>query len=240
MAEKKEQLEQAVETKNRFIGMAAHDMRNPLTAMLGYSQLLLDETVGPMAELQTKFVGSIHKASEALLQLVNELLEISEIDSGNLRLELMSLDLAGVVRNAVEMNGFVAKGKNISVIADVEGPAVMKLDPGKIDQVLNNLLTNAVKFSHSGTEVRARLRRLEDGCWQLAVIDQGLGIPQAEQSSLFQPFQKTSVRGTAGEKSTGLGLAIVKRIVEGHGATITVESEPGKGSSFLVTFPPAE
>lgn len=239
MAEKKEQLERAIEKQNRFIGMAAHDMRNPLTAMLGYSRLLLDHAVGPLEPAQAKFVGSIHKASEALLNLVTELLEISEIDSGNLRLDLAEVDLAALVRDAVEMNGLVARNKNISVVADVEGPALLRVDSGKLDQVLNNLLTNAIKFSHPGTEVRVRLRRTEDGGWEMAVIDQGQGIPLAEQPSLFQPFQRTSVRGTAGEKSTGLGLAIVKRIVEGHGAAISVESKSGEGSTFTVTFPPS-
>ncbi len=238
MEEKNRELEQAIETQNRFIGMAAHDMRNPLSVTLGYSQLLLDGVMGPLEGSQNKFVGSIQKATESLLQLVNELLEISEIESGNLQLELMDTDLPALVRNAVEMNGFLARNKGIKIIDDLDPLPPMQVDPGKIDQVLNNLLSNAAKFSHPNTEIRVELRRREDGGAVLSVVDQGQGIPKHEQENLFLPFQRTSVRGTAGEKSTGLGLAIVKRIVEGHGATISVDSEPGQGSRFTVSFPP--
>jgi signal transduction histidine kinase len=238
MEEKNRELEQAIDTQNRFIGMAAHDMRNPLSVTLGYSQLLLDGVMGPLEGSQTKFVGSIQKATESLLQLVNELLEISEIESGNLQLELMETDLPALVRNAVEMNGFLARNKGIRIVDDLENLPPMRVDPGKIDQVLNNLLSNAAKFSHPNTEIRVELRRREDGGAVLSVVDQGQGIPKHEQENLFLPFQRTSVRGTAGEKSTGLGLAIVKRIIEGHGATISVDSEPGQGSRFTVSFPP--
>lgn len=237
MAKKNEELEKSIETQNKFIGMAAHDMRNPLAVMLGYSQLMLEGMVGPLEGNQKKFVGSIHKAAESLLQLVNELLEISEIESGNLQLELAETDLPALVRHAVEMNSFLAQSKNIQIEADLDEVEPLKLDPSKIDQVLNNLLSNATKYSHPETTVRVELRRESDGGVRLAVIDQGQGIPLKEQQDLFQPFHKTSVRGTAGEKSTGLGLAIVKRIVEGHGAAIGVESEPGKGSTFTVRFP---
>ena len=237
MADKNEELEVSIDTQNNFIGMAAHDMRNPLAVMLGYSQLMLEGVVGPLEGNQKKFVGSIHKAAESLLQLVNELLEISEIESGNLQLQLVDTDLASLIRHAVEMNGFLAQNKNIRILTDIDIVAPLKLDASKIDQVLNNLLSNATKYSHPDTEVRVELRKEANGYVRLSVIDQGQGIPLAEQENLFQPFHKTSVRGTAGEKSTGLGLAIVKRIVEGHGATIEVESEPGKGSAFTVRFP---
>ena len=237
LAEKNDELQQAIATQNRFIGMAAHDMRNPLSVMLGYSQLLLDGVMGPLTSTQPRIVGTIMKSTESLLQLVNELLEISEIESGNLRLELVDTDLPALVRHAVEMNGFLAKNKEIRITAQLDPLSPLRLDPGKIDQVLNNLLSNAAKFSHHGTEIRVQLKRSDDGGAALSVTDQGQGIPKEEQADLFAPFQRTSVRGTAGEKSTGLGLAIVKRIVEGHGATISVESEPGQGSTFTVTFP---
>ena len=237
MAQKNSELEKSIETQNHFIGMAAHDMRNPLAVMLGYSQLMLEGVVGPIEGNQKKFVGSIHKAAQSLLQLVNELLEISEIEAGNLQLDLTETDLSALVRNAVEMNGFLAQNKNITILADLQEVQPLMLDSSKIDQVLNNLLSNATKYSHPDTTVRVELGRESSGGVRLAVVDQGQGIPLAEQTELFQPFHKTSVKGTAGEKSTGLGLAIVKRIVEGHGATIGVESEPGKGSTFTVRFP---
>lgn len=239
LADKNEQLEKAIETQNRFIGMAAHDMRNPLSVTLGYVKLMLGGAMGSFDENQTKFLGSILKASESLLQLVEELLEISELESGNLRLEMVETDLVALVRQAAELNGFLANNKGIRLVCDLDEDLPPRLvDPGKIEQVLNNLLSNAAKFSHSGTEIKVGLKRRADGAATLSILDQGQGIPKSEQENLFLPFQRTSVRGTAGEKSTGLGLAIVKRIVEGHGASITVDSEPGQGSCFTVTFPP--
>lgn len=237
MACKNSELEKSMDTQNRFIGMAAHDMRNPLAVMLGYSQLMLEGVVGPLEGNQKKFVGSIHKAAQSLLQLVNELLEISEIEAGNLQLDLVETNLRALVLHAVEMNGFLAQNKNIRIETDLEQVQPLMLDPSKIDQVLNNLLSNATKYSHPDSVVRVELARESSGDVRLAVIDEGQGIPLAEQVDLFQPFHKTSVKGTAGEKSTGLGLAIVKRIVEGHGASIGVESQPGKGSTFTVIFP---
>lgn len=239
LAEKNRELEQAIETQNRFIGMAAHDMRNPLTVAQGYSQLLLEGALGTLEPTQEKVIRSIHKASESLLQLVNELLEISEIESGNLRLELGPTNLPELVHHAVEMNGFLAKKKDIQISEELDALPPLTLDSAKIEQVLNNLLSNAAKFSHSGTEIKVALRAQDDGGARITVADQGQGIPPGELSNIFLPFQKTSVRGTAGEKSTGLGLAIVKRIVEGHGGTITVESQPGQGSCFSVSLPPS-
>lgn len=237
MADKNEQLEASLETQNRFLGMAAHDMRNPLSVMMGYSQLLVEGMVGSLEPTQLKLMKSISRASESLLSLVNELLEISELESGNLRLELVDTDLTALVRHAVEMNGFLAKNKKIIITPDLDSLSPMRLDAGKVEQVLNNLLSNAVKFSHPETEIFVRLKRRPNGGANLVVEDHGQGIPAEEQSQLFQPFQRTSVRGTAGEKSTGLGLAIVKRIVEGHGATIELDSESGRGSRFIVNFP---
>lgn len=240
LAEKNEQLEKAIETQNGFIGMAAHDMRNPLAVTLGYVKLMLGGVLGTLEKNQTKFLESILKATESLLQLVNELLEISEIESGNLRLELVETDLTALVHQAVEMNRFLAKNKNIRIQEDLQQVPVMSIDSGKIEQVLNNLLSNAAKFSHPDTDIHVELRQRDDGAVTLSVLDQGQGIPKAEQEKLFLPFQRTSVKGTAGEKSTGLGLTIVKRIVEGHGAGIDVDSEPGQGSRFTVTFPPRD
>lgn len=236
MEDKNRALAAAIELQNRFLGMAAHDMRNPLTVTLGYSKILLEGMGGQLAPPQQKFVASIHRSAENLLRLVNELLDLSEIESGNLQLHMAQTDLHQLVTQVVELNSFLAENKLIKITSDLQSVPSLLLDAGKVEQVLNNLLTNAVKFSHPNTTVRVVLKVENEGI-TLSVIDQGLGIPKAEQAALFDPFQKTSVRGTAGEKSTGLGLAIVKRILEGHGATIDVDSEPGRGSEFRIRFP---
>jgi signal transduction histidine kinase len=135
------------------------------------------------------------------------------------------------------LNRVLATRKHITV--EVDAPRALPpipLDAGKIEQVLNNLISNAVKFSHRGTRVRVRLACAPEAV-TVGVLDQGQGIPAADLTKLFQPFSKTSVQTTAGEQSTGLGLAIVRRIVEGHGGRIWVESEVGRGSEFSFTLP---
>ena len=172
-----------------------------------------------------------------MLHLIDDFLDVSSIESGNLRLDRCPLDPRKLLEHNVLLNAVLAQKKNIQVALEIEGALPMlSLDEGKIGQVLNNLISNAVKFSQSGTAVTVHAVA-EGGGVQIAVRDQGPGIPEGERGKLFQPFGKTSVRSTAGESSTGLGLAIVRKIVEGHGGRIWVESEVGVGSAFLFTLP---
>jgi signal transduction histidine kinase len=168
--------------------------------------------------------------------LVNDLLDVAKIESGKLQLDVEPSDLSRLVERNVMLNRPLARKKDITLRVSAEEVPTMTLDPAKIAQVLNNLISNAVKYSPSNTTVDVGLRR-EDGHAILSVEDQGQGIPEDEQDALFQPFATTSVRATAGEKSTGLGLVITKRIIEGHGGEIEVMSEAGEGSTFIVTLP---
>ena len=198
---------------------------------------MADGLGGPLTEKQAKFSEAIHRSSKSLIALVNDLLEISEIESGNLRLDKQTTDLVALVKQAVELNGFLAEEKNIQILPVVEPIPVTVLDPNKIEQVINNLLSNAIKFSFPNSQVRLELRPAEGNWAEISVADRGQGIPKEEQANIFQHYQRTSVKSTAGEKSTGLGLAIVKRIVEGHGGTIELDSEPGRCSTFKVRLP---
>ena len=237
IAEKNEQLKKLMAMQNQFLGMVTHDMRNPLGVIQGYSRIMADGLGGPLTEKQAKFSEAIHRSSKSLIALVNDLLDISEIESGNLRLEKQPTNLVALVEQAVELNGFLAEDKNIQIIPSVEPIPVTMLDPNKIEQVINNLLSNAIKYSQPNSQVRLDLRPSERTWVEISVTDRGQGIPKEEQANIFQHYQRTSVKSTAGEKSTGLGLAIVKRIVEGHDGTITLDSEPGRGSTFTVRLP---
>lgn len=237
IADKNEQLQKLMTLQNQFLGMVTHDMRNPLGVILGYSRIMADGLGGPLSEKQAKFSEAIHRSSKSLIALVNDLLEISEIESGNLRLDKQATDLVALVEQAVELNGFLAEDKNIQIISSLEPIPVTVLDPNKIEQVVNNLLSNAIKFSFANSQVHLDLRSAEGNQVELSVTDRGQGIPKEEQANIFQHYQRTSVKSTAGEKSTGLGLAIVKRIVEGHGGTIELDSEPARGSTFKVRLP---
>lgn len=231
------ELEKLNQEKNRFLGMAAHDLRNPLSAIQMYSEFLLDEAADALDSEQMDFVSVIHASSQFMLQLVNDLLDVAKIESGKLELITESIDLVGLLEDNVKLNASLASRKNIDVrFHCADGPIFVRADRAKIDQVLNNLVSNGVKFSSPGTVVAVHVERSEDKAI-FSVEDQGQGIPQQELAGLFQAFRKTSVMATGGEESTGLGLAIVHKIVHGHGGRVWVESKPGKGSKFFVELP---
>jgi signal transduction histidine kinase len=231
------ELEKLNNMKNQFLGMAAHDLRTPLGAIFTYSEFLLDEASRALTREQIEFLATIKGSSEFLLGLVNELLDISKIEAGKLELDLKPTDLVSLIHHNVVLHRPLAENKQIRLEfrCDHAFPEIM-LDQSKIRQVMDNLISNAIKFSHPGSAIE--IRATETG--KLAVVsvrDEGQGIPPADLGHLFMPFEKTSVRSTAGEKSTGLGLAIVRKMVEGHRGKVWVESEVGQGSIFYFSLP---
>ena len=231
------ELERLNEVKNQFIGVAAHDLRNPLQVIEGYSQLLLDQHFGELTAAQHKFISVIRKHSDFMLNLITDLLYISKIEAGKLQLELKETDLAALLERNVELNRLMAGQKQIDIrFTRREDLPALVIDAPKIEQVLNNLISNGIKFSHPGTTVEVQAVR-RDREVVVSVQDEGQGIPANEIDRLFIPFENLSVKTTGGEQSTGLGLAIVKRIVEGHGGKIWVRSERGVGSTFSFSLP---
>jgi signal transduction histidine kinase len=225
------------EQKNQFLGMAAHDLRSPLSAIMSYSEFLEEEAGPQLSQEHREFITTIKESSHFMLGLINDLLDVTQFESGKLKMELRAVDLLEVVRRNLALNLVLAGKKQIRVALH-DGPPLppLQLDRGKIEQVLNNLLSNAIKFSHVGTEVSVLLGR-EDRHAVLTITDQGQGIPEEDLHKLFKPFSRTRVRSTGGESSTGLGLSIVRRIVEGHGGSVGVKSQVGTGTSFCVRLP---
>lgn len=236
LAKKNAQLRHLNEQKNQFLGVAAHDLRNPLSGIMGFSEFLLQEQ-DLSREEQQEFLQIIHQSSQFMLQLVNDLLSYTALESGKLQLRLEKIDLVAQIQRNIEVNRVIAqpKGIKISFEYDTGLPSVL-IDTSKIDQVLNNLVSNAIKYSYPNSQINVTLKR-DDSQVVIAVQDEGQGIPTDELDKLFKPFQKTSVQSTAGEESTGLGLAIVKNIVQGHQGRIWVTSEVGKGSTFYIALP---
>jgi signal transduction histidine kinase len=233
-------LERLNQEKNRFLGIAAHDLRNPLNAIQIYSEFLQEEAANVLNEEQMEFVSIIHDSSQFMLRLVNDLLDVAKIESGKLELDIEPLDLAPLVEANVKLNAALASRKNVQVQLHARVTSLfVEADRAKVEQVLNNLLSNAVKFSPPDSSVSVTLEECE-GHARIAVQDHGQGIPPDELDRLFRPFQKTSVQSTAGEQSTGLGLAIVQKIVQGHEGKVWVDSEVGKGSTFVVELPVLE
>lgn len=223
--------------KDHLMGVVAHDLRNPLSVVRGYADFLLSGVTGELDAEQDEIVRTMRRTTDYMLHLVEDLVDFSRIQAGALDLEREPTDLGALVADCVRVNGLVAQDKQIRFEPRI-APDLPKteVDRHKIRQVLDNLLTNAVKFSHPGSTVDVTLERRDEQA-HLAVRDRGVGIPESDLHRVFRPFSKTSARPTAGERSTGLGLAIVGNIVEAHGGRIWVESRVDEGSTFHVTLP---
>lgn len=222
------------EQKNRFLGIAAHDLRNPLVSIRGFSELLLEG--GLDEESRKEFLGLINTLSDETLTLLNDLLDISVIESGKFNLSMETGDLVEIVRTKARLQEPVAANKKIKIETSFDKAPDITFDKSRIGQVIDNLISNAIKFSPSGTTILVSVTVKSDVI-ETRVKDEGQGIPDKEIDKLFGEFQRTSVTPTGGEKSTGLGLAIVKKIIEAHNGLINVTSKVGEGSEFYFTLP---
>lgn len=232
-----EQLSKANAAKNRFLGMAAHDLRNPLASIRGLAEFLRDGVVGDLTPDQLDLINTIHAASQSMLSLVNELLDVATIESGELKIAPEPHNLSDLVEKSVYLANIDAtKKKTHIVFAPRTANPKVSLDAAKMQQVLDNLLSNAVKYSPPGSTITVELHFTATHC-SLGVKDQGPGIPDDERDQLFKDFGRLSVKPTGGEKSTGLGLAICRKIVEAHGGSIVAENLPAGGCEFRVTLP---
>lgn len=223
--------------KNKFLGIAAHDLRSPISVIKGNLDLINDGLLGEVLPLQKEAVEKMRQYCKKMLSLINDLLDISAIESGQLALRLQEMELIPYFENVYVFNSLLAKAKRITLKMEIE-PHLPRIafDPERIDQVINNLVANAIKFSHPQTTVTLTVR-LQGNDVKISVTDQGQGIPAQEIPKLFNFFSKVSVRPTADETSTGLGLAICRRLVMEHGGEMGVESQVGRGSTFFFTLP---
>ena len=234
--QRNDELRRLNDQQNAFLGIAAHDLRSPIGLIQMTAQLLLDPEAQLSREQQTKFTQDILRHTDHMLRLLNDVLDVTQIESGNLSLEETSVDLAALLIEAVKWHTLVAtpKGTRVQLQPVIAGRVLA--DPLRVRQVVDNLISNAVKYSPPGSLVRVGMQRLDRG-WQIAVKDQGPGLTPADRQRLFQDFARLSARPTGGEKSTGLGLAIVRRIVQAHGGQVGAESTPGQGATFWFTLP---
>ena len=237
IAEKNEKLLKLDKMKNDLLGMAAHDLRNPIAAINAIMYMILYGGDENLTEEQVEFLKEVEYLGDFMLNLLNDLLDVAAIESGKLTLNMKRHNYIDFVKQNMKFNKLIAEKKNIGLELDIvdEIPEI-EFDKDKIGQVLNNLISNAIKFSYSDTKITVKLC-IEEDYVLTSVIDQGQGIPEEELPNIFKEFHKSSVRATADEKSTGLGLAITKKVVEGHGGRGGVESEVGKGSTFYFTLP---
>lgn len=229
-----QQLVTANEEKNRYLGIASHDLRNPLSSIRGLSQFMMEMPLEP--EQKQQFLETIHRTSDEMLALVNELLDVAQIESGKLDLRCQDQDVGSLVKERLVHLGPMALRKNIAIDLITQGALAANIDTARFSQVIDNLISNAIKFSLAGTHVHVFVEGA-DGVVRLTVEDEGPGISRADRRKLFKNFQTLSARPTGGEQSTGLGLAIVKKIVDAHDGSIVVESGAKGGAKFIVAVP---
>jgi two-component system, OmpR family, sensor kinase len=238
LARRNAELAAAIADKNQLLGMAAHDLRNPLGIIAGVADLLSEQLNDSSLEAENRdLLSRVARSAEYMQSLIDEILDYTMVEAGRLDLQMDSADLAELIRQNLRFNTMLAAKKGINLHFDCDQALPpLRFDSRRIQQVLDNLISNALKFSSSGTTVTVSLHA--DGKQAtVAVADQGRGIAADQIENLFKPYRRSRTGGTANEKRFGLGLAIVRRIVAAHGGRIWVESEPGRGSTFYVSLP---
>jgi signal transduction histidine kinase len=231
------QLREASEQKNVFMANMSHELRTPLNAIIGFSELILDAREGEFdAATEKRFIGHIHTSGKHLLGLINEILDLSKVEAGQMELRLQSVEIQPAIAEVVGTIEPLAIQKHISVDADAGGAGAVDADAGKLRQMLLNLVSNAIKFTPENGTVTVAAHRDPDAV-EIAVADTGIGISKADQAKIFREFQQVDQGPGQREEGTGLGLALTRRLALLHGGDVTVESEPGRGSVFTIRLP---
>jgi signal transduction histidine kinase len=235
-------LDQAGRLKDQFLANVSHELRTPLNSVIGFSDLLVTmaSADSPLTDTQRDYVETISRNGRHLLELINELLDLSKIAAGRLELRLEPLELGPLLREAADsVRAQLEAHKHQLAVEPPEPPVVLTADRVRLRQVLLNLLSNAIKFTTDGGRITLRARPENAGRVRIAVTDTGIGIAPADQHRLFQEFVQLDASPSRRYEGTGLGLALSKRLVELHGGTIGVESQLGQGSTFWFIVPRA-
>jgi len=230
------EVERINELKSEFLASMSHELRTPLNAIIGFAGLLDEESAGKLNGEQKSYVQHVSRASGHLLDLINDILDLSKIEAGYLELHPATFTLSGALAEVLSTTWPLARAKNIRLNVDRTSPLMVHADRIRFKQILYNLLSNAIKFTPKGGEVAMNCTQ-DDGFLTVAVQDSGIGIPAEERDAIFEKFHQLSPANKDGRTGTGLGLTITKRLVEQHGGRIWVESETGAGSRFQFTLP---
>ena len=231
----RDKAEAATRAKSQFLANMSHEIRTPMNGVIGMTQLALEEPLPKPAE---RYVRSAHAAANSLLRILNDILDFSKIEAGKLEIESVRFNLIDLIHDIVTMQQLMAEDRELSLVLDMapDMPEWIQSDPLRISQILNNLLSNAMKFTPSGC-VTLRVFEVPKNILHLEVQDQGVGMKQEQLKTLFQPFTQADTSTTRIFGGTGLGLAICKQLCDRLGGLITVESQFGLGSTFVVDLP---
>ncbi|ADB53919.1 ATP-binding protein [Conexibacter woesei] len=236
VAQKRAAEAEADRLKNEFFALVSHELRTPLTSIVGYVELVLEGEVGEVNDEQARFLGIVERNGKRLQRLVGDLLFVAQVEAGTLNLEHGDATLEAIVRDAVDGARPRAEQVGVTVAAETEPVPPIRGDADRLGQLVDNLISNALKFTPSGGDVTVTLR-IDGDEVALAVADTGIGIPADEQARLFDRFFRASTAVEGEIPGIGLGLSICQAIAEGHGGRIEVESEVGRGTTFRVVLP---
>lgn len=230
------QLSRASQFKSEFLAKMSHQLRTPLTAIIGFCEVLTQGMDGELSRDQAQDVGEIQRSGLVLLELVNDILDLSKIEAGKVEVTLQEVDLPSVVDQVIASMRQIAEAKALKLSCDLSSEvSKVKADPVRVREILTNLVSNAIKFTSTGS---VAIRGLPVGAMaEISVLDTGIGIEPAAHQRIFEEFQQASDKISRNYGGTGLGLSIARKLVELQGGQMGLESEPGKGSRFWFTLP---
>ncbi|EWY37671.1 hypothetical protein N825_16600 [Skermanella stibiiresistens SB22] len=226
------------EAKSNFLANVSHELRTPLNAILGFSEALLSGIFGRMSERQAEYISDIHHAGGRLLALINDILDLAKLEAGKMELREEALDLVGLAAEAVRDLRETARSAGVSI--ELEPPSHdvgIFADRMRLRQILDNLLSNAVKFTPAGGLIGVTVERDAASRTVIIVSDTGIGIPAADLARVFLPFEQSDSKLARQAQGTGLGLPLVRQLVDRHGGTVRMSSEPGVGTEVVIELP---
>lgn len=231
-------VQEATKLKSEFLAGMSHEFRTPLNAIIGFSEMLLSEDFGELNDKQKKFLNNVALSGKHLLRLVNDILDLSKVESGNMELTYEVFDVNYAVFETVSILKSMAIKKNISIETNLEGCIVINADIGRFKQIMYNLLSNAIKFTEDNGNININSTFFDDKL-KIEVIDTGIGISIEDRDTVFQEFRQIDSSYSRRQDGTGLGLTLTKKLVEMHKGCIDFESEKDKGSTFWFILPEA-
>ncbi|HUD50094.1 PAS domain-containing sensor histidine kinase [Parvibaculum sp.] len=235
----KEQAEAASRAKSAFLANMSHELRTPLNAILGFAQILRDEILGPMGEPKYReYAGDIYGSGKHLLDVINDILDLTKIEGGHLNLDEQEVDVGNVFSACERLVAESARSAQVDLrVTSPREPMVLSVDPTRLTQILLNLLSNAIKFTPEGNRVALSMSRGENGDCLISVTDTGIGMTAEEIVQALQPFQQIDNSLARRYEGTGLGLTLTKLLTELHGGSLALESERGRGTRVTVCLP---
>jgi two-component system, cell cycle sensor histidine kinase PleC len=235
----KERAEAANKAKSEFLANMSHELRTPLNAILGFSEILLNGMFGPVGSPKySEYARDIHESGKHLLNVINDILDMSKIEAGHMKIHCETIDLAPLIEESLRLTSIPAQEKNIAVTQQVTAGLSMAGDRRAMKQILLNLLSNAVKFTNEGGRVELRARQMQRGVL-LTIADTGIGIPKRALGKIGQPFEQVQSQYAKSKGGSGLGLAISRSLVSLHGGTMRIRSKVGSGTVVALFIPQA-